>query len=112
MQTSPRASDSEPAFKGADHLLETVPQRVFGQRASPGILADGPSLLGVGEIVVEHPAALSEIAIDDDLVPGLEEGRQIVLEVDDLAGGGCRELEGPRVDTHDVVHRVMLVERQ
>src|SRR5213593_1290288 len=103
MQTSARASDSGPAFKGADHLLETVPQRVFGQRAPPAILADGAGLLGVSEVVVEQPAAFPEIAIGDDLVAGLEQGREVVLEIDDLAGGGRRQLEGPRVDAHDVV---------
>src|SRR2546428_10328728 len=100
MQTSERASDSGPAFKGTDHLLEAVPQRGLGQRAPPCILTDGAGLVGAGEIVVEHAAALWEGAAGGDLVTRLGERREVVLEVHDLAGRRPRPRPGAPGDVH------------
>ncbi len=77
-----------------------------------GVLADGPGLVGMGEVEIELAPELVRIAVGDDLLAGFEQGRQLVLPAHDLARAARGQLEGPGVNAHDVVHRVMVVQRQ
>src|SRR3990172_5547834 len=110
--TPSSCAEAEAVGEDGQHLLDPVPQRVLAEGALEGVLADGPGLVGMGEVEIELAPELVQIAIGDDLLAGLEQGPQLVLPVHDLARAARGQLEGPGVDPHDVVHRVMVVQRQ
>src|SRR3989338_2431596 len=75
------SSEAEAVGEDGQHLLDPVPQRVFTEGALEGVLADGPGLVGMGEVEIELAPELVQIAVGDDLLAGLEQGRQPVLPV-------------------------------
>src|SRR5215510_16312131 len=94
------------------HRVDPMTERVLGQGAPARVLADRARLVRVLEVHVELAAQLAEVAIADDLLAGLEQIEQVVLEVHHLAGARGRQLERPGVHADYVVHRMMVVERQ
>src|SRR6267378_5240451 len=107
-----RSSLSEALLDDGEDLLDPVTEGMLLERALHGVAADGARFVGMGEVVGELILEVVEIAVGYDLFPGGEEPRQLALEIHDLAGAARRELEGARVDAHDVVHGMVMVQRQ
>src|SRR5258705_3121639 len=101
---------AEAVVHGGEHLVDPVTERVLGERAPAGVLADRARLVGMRQIEVELAPELAEVPVAHDLLTRLEEVLKILLEIHDLAGGGRRQLEGARVHADDIVHRMVVVE--
>src|SRR4030095_3410534 len=91
---------------------DRVAERVLGERAPARVLADRARLVRMGQMEVELAPQLAEVAVAHDLLARLEEVLEVFLEIHDLARRGRRQLEGARVYADDVVHRMVVVERE
>ena len=110
--TFPRHRSPRHRSRTAIIALDAVTQGVLGEGPLARPLADVARLVGVGEVVVELPPQLAQVVVHHHLFPRGEEVGELVLGVHHLARRARRELEGPRVHPDDVVHRVMVVERE
>src|SRR6185369_784486 len=63
------------------HLLDAVAQRVLGEGALAGALADVARLVGMGQVIGEMAAQLLQVAVDERLLAGGEEVPQLLLVV-------------------------------
>src|SRR5262245_64779833 len=87
-------------------------QGVLGEGAAPRVLANRARLVRMRQVHVELAAQLAEITVSYDLLADLEQIVQIVLQIYHLTGTRGGQLEGARVDADDVVHGMVMIERQ
>src|SRR5262249_2459482 len=101
---------AESLLDDVHHLLDAMAQRVLLEGALARVLADGPRLVEMGEVVRQVVLELFEVAIGEDLLSRFERGGQLPLQTPPRAGTRRGQLEGARVDADDVVEGMVMIE--